>query len=412
MHECHDSPLGGHFGREKTAALVRRVAFWPGLSDEVREYVRSCSICQKVKADHGGPHGLLHPLPLPTRRGGTLGVDWICGLPVTAAGFDQLMVIVDLLSGKVHATPSKSTDNAATAAQTLLDHSLRSGDGVPDVLVVDHDPKFTSQLFREFTKAIGSALIVGTAYHKNTGSRVERANGVLGDTLRALANSRRDDWDKWVLHACFAINNAPSSLGGHLSPFFIDRGAHPRLPLSLPNLSEAQETPEAYSRRVKLLEEEVRRLLHAAQAERKAKLDPGRVDVKFAPGDLVLVRSKELLDAADIGKLRDRWEGPFKVIKEAAPNAYLLKVAKRFRFDPTVNVDRLRPYVVRAGAPAQPGPIPGAAHDVYEAEAVLNHKLIGPSRRVHYLVHWRGYPSSEDTWEPAEHLRGCVLVAE
>ena len=257
LHECHDSPLGGHFGREKTAALVRRVAFWPGLSDEVREYVRSCGTCQKVKADHGGPHGLLHPLPLPTRRGGTLGVDWICGLPVTAAGFDQLMVIVDLLSGKVHATPSKSTDNAATAAQTLLDHSLRSGDGVPDVLVVDHDPKFTSQLFCEFTKAIGSARIVVTACHKNTGARVERAYGVLGDTLQTLANSRRDDWDKWVLHACFAINNAPSSLGGHLSPFFIDRGAHPRLPLSLPNLSEAQETPEAYSRRVKLLEEEV-----------------------------------------------------------------------------------------------------------------------------------------------------------
>ena len=187
---------------------MRRVAFWPGLSDEVREYVRSCGICQKVKADHGGPHGLLHPLPLPTRRGGTLGVDWICGLPVTAAGFDQLMVIVDLLSGKVHATPSKSTDNAATAAQTLLDHSLRSGDCVPDVLVVDHDPKFTSQLFREFTKAIGLALIVGTAYHKNTGASVVQTNSVLGDTLLALANSRQDDWDKWVLHACFAINVA------------------------------------------------------------------------------------------------------------------------------------------------------------------------------------------------------------
>ena len=119
------------------------------------------------------------------------------------------MVIVDLLSGKVHATPSKSTDNAAAAAQMLLDHSLRSGDGVPDVLVVDNDPKFTSAIFREFAKAIGPALIVGTACHKNTGARVERANGVLGDTLRVLANSRRDDWDKWVLHASFAINNAP-----------------------------------------------------------------------------------------------------------------------------------------------------------------------------------------------------------
>ena len=217
---------------------------------------------------------------------------------------------------------------------------------------------------------------------------------MLRDTLWALANSWQDDWDKWVLHACFAINNAPSSLGRHLSPFFIDLGAHPCLQLSLPNLSEAKETPEAYSSKAKLLEEKVQWLLHVAQTERKAKLDLGRVDAKFAQGDLVLVQSKELLYATNIGKLRDQWEGPFKVIKEAAPNAYLLKVVKLFWFDPTVNLFSLRPYMVLEGAPAQPGPIPGAVHDVYKAEVVLNHKLIGQSRCVHYLVHWQGYPSS------------------
>ena len=37
------------------------------------------------------------------------------------------MVIVDLLSGKVHSMQSKLTDNAAMAAQTLLDHSLWAG---------------------------------------------------------------------------------------------------------------------------------------------------------------------------------------------------------------------------------------------------------------------------------------------
>ena len=94
------------------------------------------------------------------------------------------------------------------------------------------------------------------------------------------------------------------------------------------------------------------------------KLNPGWVDIKFAPGNLVLVQSKELLDTADIGKLRDLWEGPFKVIKQTAPNAYLLKVEKLFQFDPTVNVDCLRPFLARAGAPAQPGQSPGAVHDI------------------------------------------------
>ena len=72
--------------------------------------------------------------------------------------------------------PTRATDTAADAARIILETVLRSVDGIPDVLVVDHDPKFTSALFKEFTRCIGSA------YHKNTNAKVKRANGVLGDT--------------------------------------------------------------------------------------------------------------------------------------------------------------------------------------------------------------------------------------
>jgi len=121
------------------------------------------------------------------------------GLPTTATGFDQVQVHVDFLSGKVHAVPTRSTDNAADAARIILDMALRSGDGIPDVLVVDHDPKFTSSLFREFTRCIGSSLLVVSAYHKNTNAKTERVNGVLGDTLSAFANGRKDNWDVGVV---------------------------------------------------------------------------------------------------------------------------------------------------------------------------------------------------------------------
>ena len=90
--------------------------------------MRSCQTCQRTKAKHCGPRGLLHPLPLPSRRGGT-----------TAAGFDMIQNHVDLLSGKVHAVPTRSTATAADAAAIIRDMCLRSGDGFPDVLVVDHD---------------------------------------------------------------------------------------------------------------------------------------------------------------------------------------------------------------------------------------------------------------------------------
>ncbi len=245
------------------------------------------------------------------------------GLPLTAQGFDQVLVHVDYLSGKFYAVPCRSTDTAANSAKHILDMALRIGDGIPDVLVVDHDPKFTSNLFREYTRRIGSSLIVGSAFHKNTNAKVERVNGSLGDILRAYANGRKDDWDVWLPYAVFAINNSASTLGGEMTPFFIDRGAPPRLPLSLPDLHISGESPSAYAARMKELVQEVRALLLAAQQARKEQLDRGRVDTVIRVGDQVLLRTMELLDAAEIGKLRPRWEGPFRLTALAGQNRFV-----------------------------------------------------------------------------------------
>ncbi len=62
---------------------------------------------------------------------------------------------VDLLSGRVSAVPTRATATAADAAEIIRDLCLRSGTGFPDVLVVDHDPKFTSDVFRAFAKGMG-----------------------------------------------------------------------------------------------------------------------------------------------------------------------------------------------------------------------------------------------------------------
>ena len=37
LRELHATPLGGHFGRDKTLALARRSVWWPGLPAAVEE---------------------------------------------------------------------------------------------------------------------------------------------------------------------------------------------------------------------------------------------------------------------------------------------------------------------------------------------------------------------------------------
>ena len=97
------------------------------------------------------------------------------------------------------------------------------------------------------------------------------------------------------------------------------------------------------------MESTVRELPRAAQLDRKAKLDAGLVDTVFQVGDQVMLRTKELLDVADIGKLRPPWEGPFEVTAKPSPNAYTLALPARMWYSRTINVDRLKAYHARVG---------------------------------------------------------------
>ena len=168
LRECHDGPLGGHFGRAKTGSLVRRLVFWVGQDSDLAEYVCTCQTCQQTKAEHGRPRGLLHPLPLPSRRGGMIGVDWIAGL---------------CKRRRAGSTRFRSTPTCCRARCT------------------------------QFPLALGQRR------------------------LRRLRSFATCAWDRQLPLAVFAINKAASTLGDGLTPFFIDRGAHPRLPLTTPAAS-------------------------------------------------------------------------------------------------------------------------------------------------------------------------------
>src|SRR5712671_2680391 len=40
----------------------------------------------------------------------------------------------------------------------------------------------------------------------------------------------------------------------------------------------------------------------------------------------------------------------------------------------------------------------------YKVEAIINHRHYGRQRRLQYLIKWKGYPSSDNTWELEENV--------
>lgn len=47
--EAHDGGLAGHFGQDKTVALVKENFYWPKLERDVNRHIQRCRICHLAK---------------------------------------------------------------------------------------------------------------------------------------------------------------------------------------------------------------------------------------------------------------------------------------------------------------------------------------------------------------------------
>jgi len=142
LHDCHDATTSGHPGVGKTLDLLRRKFYWPRMDKTVQRYVDSCEDCQRQKPRNQASKTFLHPLEIPRKQWQSISMDFITHLPLTAAGFDAILVVLDRLTKMAHFVPAKGTDTAETTSRRFFDNIFRLH-GLPDEIVSDRDPKFT-----------------------------------------------------------------------------------------------------------------------------------------------------------------------------------------------------------------------------------------------------------------------------
>jgi hypothetical protein len=45
LRKVHDKPLRGHLGQENTYIRLSQTYYWPGMQQDIIDYVKSCKIC-------------------------------------------------------------------------------------------------------------------------------------------------------------------------------------------------------------------------------------------------------------------------------------------------------------------------------------------------------------------------------
>jgi hypothetical protein len=117
---------------------LKRMFWWPGMKQQVEQYVSTCPECQKSKSSSQKAAGLMMPLATPKGPWLSVGMDFIVQLPLTNGGYDAIAVFVDRFSKMALLRPRSTTITAEGTAH-LLFATVFADHGMPGDLVTDRD---------------------------------------------------------------------------------------------------------------------------------------------------------------------------------------------------------------------------------------------------------------------------------
>lgn len=327
----HDNPLAGHFSHRKTGLKISENFFWPGMYAEIRDFCRSCDVCQRLSVKGRCRPVPLHPVPIVTEPFSKVAVDLVGPLsPPSAEGHRYILTLVDYATGFPEAVPLRQVDSTSVAEALL---SIFSRVGIPREVLSDQGTQFTSQLMGELHNLLGVKPCFTTPFHPSANGRVERLHAPLKASLRKLCSEKPREWHRYVIPTLFALREIPSDRTG-FSAFELLYGRTVRGPLSvLRDLWEdrtLQDDDRSTFRYVVELQDKLAETAKIAaenadisSSRYKTYFDVRSQDRQFQPGDEVL-----LLLPSDTSKLLVAWKGPFKILERRGKVDYLIDCPK------------------------------------------------------------------------------------
>lgn len=187
----------GHFEEVKIKALASFV-WWPKIDQDIEQVAMQCSGCKQVQ--NVPAHAPLHQWEWPASPWQRIHIDFAG--PFMGTNF---LVVVDAFSKWPEVVTLSSTPTSQTI--TMLRDLFASTVPVPEQLVSDNGPQFTSEEFQIFLKRNRISHITSAPWHPATNGQAERFVQSLKQALRDVQNNNIALHEK-LSHFLFAYRNA------------------------------------------------------------------------------------------------------------------------------------------------------------------------------------------------------------
>lgn len=156
-------------------------------------------------------------------------MDFISHLPRSANGFSSILTVADGFSSRVPFIASRHTDTGLETTNCFFREVFRVH-GLPQSIVSDRDPKFTSAFWTHLMNLCDVTLRMFISHHPQIDGDSEIMNYIIENYLRCYCSLHKSDWDELLASAEFSFNYSPLEATGY-TPFEPDLGCSPSPPL-------------------------------------------------------------------------------------------------------------------------------------------------------------------------------------
>src|SRR5712671_4150199 len=134
---------------------------------------------------------------------------------------------------------------------------------------------------------------------------------------------------------------------------------------------------------------------------------------EFVIGQKVWLEGKNIKRPYDSPKLSPKRYGPFRVVAKISSVAYKLQIPATWQIHDVFHASLLTPYkeTVEHGKNfLEPPPDVIEGEEEWEVEQILDKRIFGRSKKLQFLVRWKGYSPAHDQWVNREDMATDDLI--
>lgn len=310
----HDD--SGHFGITRTTKNIVDRFYWPGMNEQIKQYIKSCQICQRHSYKKYKKN---YPItPICNQVGDffeLVGVDAVGPLPMTVNGNKYILVMIDYFTKWAEA---KAVRNLTAITTIKFYDEVFHRLGFPKRILSDNGSNFVAEETKKYLDDHAIIHSKATPYHPETNGLCERFNKTLKHVLtKALDGKTKGKWDRYLCGATWYYNTSVHDTISN-TPYFMVFKREPTLKVdrmfNLKKKSEAKNLKKwltSLKEVKKKLSNKATKMSNAFKSKTKT----------FAKGDLIKWKPRGQMRQA----FEAKWQGPYKIKEVISPTTYIIE---------------------------------------------------------------------------------------